>query len=110
MGVQQIMGTRPRVPSCGRSGGEVEMCIRVPDNLPSSLQMSEEEFTREARVLLAAKLYELGRVSAGIAAQIAGLDRLSFLESLSQYQVPVINIRDEEVAYEISEADELAQA
>ena len=41
--------------------------------------MSESEFTREARMAMAAKLYEMDRTSAGLAAELAGLDRLSFL-------------------------------
>ncbi|NLG78421.1 MAG: hypothetical protein GX492_01100 [Firmicutes bacterium] len=41
--------------------------------------MSESEFTREARMAMAAKLHEMDRTSAGLAAELAGLDRLSFL-------------------------------
>jgi predicted HTH domain antitoxin len=85
-----------------------EMRILIPDGLPEALQMSEEEFGREVPVLLAAKLYELGKISAGMAARFAGMDRLSFLESLSRYQVPAINLRDEEVAAEIEAARSLA--
>lgn len=86
----------------------IEMNIPIPEGLPQSLKMSDTEFTREARMLLAAKLYELGRVTAGIAAQIAGVDRLVFLSSLSNYGVPVINIKDEEVELEIESARRLA--
>jgi len=35
------------------------------------------------RFLLAAKLYELGRVTSGRAADIAGVDRVDFIEKLS---------------------------
>jgi len=70
--------------------------------------MSDEEFSQEARMLLAAKLYELGKVSAGIAAQIAGTNRLTFLTLLSRYGVAAINLKDEEMAYEIEAARRLA--
>lgn len=86
-----------------------EMRIPIPEGLPQTFKMSEEEFNREARLLLAVKLYELGKVSAGIAAQIAGVDRLTFLESLARYHVPAINLQDEEVAAEIEAARRLAQ-
>jgi predicted HTH domain antitoxin len=87
----------------------VEMRIPIPEGLAQALQMSEEEFEQEARVLLAAKLYELGRVSGGVAAQIAGMDRLSFLAALSRCQVPAIHLRDAEVNAEIEAARSLAR-
>lgn len=87
----------------------IEMNIPIPEGLPQSLKMSEAEFTREARMLLAAKLYELGKVTAGVAAQIAGVDRLVFLAALVNYGVPAINIKDEEVELEIESARRLAE-
>lgn len=86
-----------------------EVRIPIPEGLPQNLNMSEEEFTREVRMLLAVKLYELGKVSAGIAAQLASIDRLTFLHSLAHYQVPAINLQDEEVTAEIEAARKLAK-
>jgi predicted HTH domain antitoxin len=71
--------------------------------------MSEAELTAEARVLLAAKLFEVGRVSAGLAAELAGLDRLTFLASLARYGVPAINLRGEEITREIEAARKLKE-
>jgi predicted HTH domain antitoxin len=83
--------------------------IAVPEGLTQILKMSEEDFAREASMLLAVKLYELGKVSAGIAAQIAGLDRITFLTSLSRYRVPAINLQSDEVIAEIEAARTLAK-
>jgi hypothetical protein len=63
------------------------LSIPIPETLPQALKMSDDEFSQEARILLAAKLYELGKVSGGVAA---------------------INLKDEEVAYEIEAARRLA--
>lgn len=68
------------------------LLIPIPDELPQMLKMSDEEFQAEAKMLLAAKLYEMGKVTAGIAAKIAGVDRLTFLALLSRYGVPAINL------------------
>jgi predicted HTH domain antitoxin len=84
------------------------LSIPIPETLPQALKMSDDEFSQEARILLAAKLYELGKVSGGVAAQLAGMDRLTFLTILSRYGVAAINLKDEEVAYEIEAARRLA--
>jgi len=47
------------------------MNITYPDELLLSLKEGPEEFEAEARLLLAVKLYELGRISTGMAAQFA---------------------------------------
>ncbi len=69
------------------------LSITIPEGLPQALKMSDEEFLKEARALLAAKLYELGKVSLGVAAEIAGTERLTFLALLDRYGVPAF--RDE---------------
>lgn len=84
------------------------LSIPIPEGLPQALKMSDEEFQREVQMLLAAKLYELGKVALGVAAQIAGTDRLSLLGLLSRYGVAAINLKDEEVTHEIEAARRLA--
>jgi predicted HTH domain antitoxin len=85
-----------------------ELVLTYPDGLPQSLKLSDREFTEEVRFLAAAKLYELGRLSSGRAAQLADLDRLTFLARLASIGVPAINLREEEVTAELDAARELA--
>lgn len=47
--------------------------------------MSAAAFEREARTALAVKLYELGRLTSGQAAELAGIPRVVFLLSCPQY-------------------------
>lgn len=84
--------------------------IPIPDQLPQSLKMSDEEFRDEARFLLASKLYEAGKVSAGVAAEVAGTNRLLFLSLLGRHGAPAINLLDEEVRLEIEAARRLSEA
>jgi predicted HTH domain antitoxin len=72
------------------------------------LKMSDQEFAEEVRFLAAAKFFELGRLSSGMAAKLAGMSRLAFLTQLSRVGVPAINLRDEEIAAELEAARELA--
>lgn len=86
-----------------------EATITYPQGVPQLLKMSDTEFAAELRFLAAVKLYELGRLSSGKAAELAGMERVEFLHSLASVGVAAINLRDEEIEFEILAARELAQ-
>lgn len=52
---------------------------------------SAEELEREFRLVLAAKLYELGRLSLGQAAELAGRSKADFLFELAPLGVSFLN-------------------
>jgi len=81
-----------------------EARVAYPDGFPQILKMSDEEFARELRFLAAAKSYELGRLSSGKSAELAGMERVEFLQSLARVGVPAINLRSEEIEAEIAAA------
>ena len=56
-------------------------------NIPDSLNLNEKETMR----FLAAKMYEIGRLSLGQAAELAGLSKIAFSEILADYNVSLIN-------------------
>jgi predicted HTH domain antitoxin len=64
-----------------------QLLIDVPETVLLAEKTDEVSFARELRMLAAVKLYELGRLSSGRAAELAGLSRVEFLLSLSRYQV-----------------------
>jgi predicted HTH domain antitoxin len=55
------------------------LTIPYPQDLLLSLKEDERGFEAEAKLLLAVKLYEMGRVTTGMAARLAGMDRVSFM-------------------------------
>ncbi|WP_318730964.1 UPF0175 family protein [Roseofilum sp. Guam] len=69
--------------------------IELKVSLPPGL--SEDE----AKVLLAIKLYEVGKVSLGKAANLAGYSKRSFIEILGKYRVPVFTYSPEELREEV---------
>ncbi len=61
--------------------------IAVPETVLLADKTDEQTFAREVPVLAAVKLYELGRLSSGRAAELAGMSRVAFLQTLGRYHV-----------------------
>ncbi len=61
--------------------------IEYPPEILWALQLAPEEFAAEARLLLALKLYEMGKLTTGLAARLAGIPRLRFLFLMGQYDL-----------------------
>ena len=68
------------------------LTIPYPDDLLLSLKESPAEFEAEAPLLLAVKLYKLGRVSTGVAARLAGLSRVAFMFALKRFGLSPRNV------------------
>lgn len=77
------------------------LTIEYGDDLLAGMGLSPDEFNEEAKFLLAAKLYELGRLTAGQAAQFCGKSRVEFLMHLPRIGVPACNLREEDAATEL---------
>ena len=80
------------------------LTILYPDELLLSLKESSVEFEAEARLLLAAKLYELRRVSTGMAARLAGMSRVAFMFALSRFGLSPIGLEPDEIAEDLANA------
>lgn len=64
-----------------------QIIIEVPEKVLLAEKTDEVSFARELRMLAAVKLYELGRLSSGRAAELAGMSRVEFLLTLGRYKV-----------------------
>jgi len=64
--------------------------IEYPESLANTLKLSGKDFESEMKTSSLVKLFELGKVSSGVAARVLGLSRLDFLELLPKYNVSVL--------------------
>src|SRR3972149_2325099 len=79
-----------------------KVVLEIPEEILVSLKESSQEFSKDILILAAVKLYELGKLSSGRAAQLAGVSRISFLQSLSRYNVPIFDLTEEELKQDIA--------
>jgi len=76
--------------------------IQLPETVFSALRKDPQELAKEMRIVAAVKWYEMGEVSQGEAAEIAGLTRLEFINILSRYHVSPFQYTPEEIAEELA--------
>jgi predicted HTH domain antitoxin len=81
-----------------------EITLRLPDETLVALKLTPEAMGDELRLAAAIKLYELGRLSAGAAAVLAGVPKPLFLTRLADYAVPAFRQSAEELADEAASA------
>ncbi len=74
--------------------------FKIPDETLLALKVSHELIGGELRMLAAMKLYELGRLSSGAAAGLAGVPRVLFLSRLADYGVDTFRLTEDQLREE----------
>jgi len=82
----------------------LKMTIDYPDTIPDALHETRVEFERNAKIAMFAKLYEMKKISSGMAASILGMERVSFLLLLHQFNVAVVDLSEDELLDDIRNA------
>lgn len=71
-----------------------KLIIEYPDEILVSLKESQDDFSKELKIAAAVKLYEIGKLSSGKAARLAGMDKVSFLKILGKYRVSISTLEE----------------
>ena len=77
------------------------LSVNYNDSLLDALGITKEQFEEEARIAIAIKIYKMGGVSTGWAADFAGVPKPLFLDKLSEYGVEQFEISVEELQQDV---------
>ena len=77
-----------------------KITLSIPDETLLALKVNPDQLGAELRLAAAVKLYELGRMSSGAAAKLAGVPRTVFLIRLADYGVDTFKLSEEELRQE----------
>lgn len=83
---------------------------QVPEDIYLTLQacgLFREALAEQSRQLLALRFYQDRTLSLGQAAKLAGLNLWAFIDLLADYDIPVFDYNDEELAAEFEAAARL---
>ena len=75
-----------------------ELRIKYPAGFERAVHLTKEELEQHLRLMAALKMFELGKISSGKAAELAGISRVEFLETCGRYHVSVFNYLDDEIS------------
>lgn len=78
--------------------------LEIPEETLISLKTDVESFGQDLKMLGAVKLFELGKLSSGRAAQLADRTRVEFLLALRQFQVSPFQLTEEELSQDVLNA------
>lgn len=78
--------------------------LNIPEETLQALQIPPENLSSEMLLVAAIKLYELGRLSSGAAANLAGIPRSIFLTKLADYGVDSFRLTEAELAEDLANA------
>jgi predicted HTH domain antitoxin len=78
--------------------------LQIPDDLALALNIQGEELAPALLFAAAVKLFELGKISAGKAAELAGLPKPLFLMKLAELGVSASTLTAEDVTQDLANA------
>jgi predicted HTH domain antitoxin len=77
--------------------------LEVPEHVQQALNRTPGEIGRDVRLYAALMLFQLGKLSSGMAAQMAGVSRVEFLLLCGEYGISVFQYTPEELEAELND-------
>jgi len=73
----------------------------VPEHFEKTIEMTRAELDHHLRLMAALKMFELGQISSGKAAELVDMSRVDFLQTCGRYRVSIFNYSPDEAEAEI---------
>ncbi len=80
-----------------------EITIKYPTEFENVIHLTKDELEAHIRLMAALKMFELGKLSSGKAAEFAGLSRIEFYEACGRYKVSIFNYSEDEIKKELGQ-------
>ncbi len=77
-----------------------QILLEIPDEALLALKVSDAQIGDALRLAAAVKLFEIGRLSSGAAARLAGVPRTVFLTRLADYGVDTFRLTEDQLRRE----------
>ena len=81
-----------------------QLTVSIPEETVLALNIQPEQLQGEVLLAAAMKLYELGRLSSGAAANLAGVPKVVFLAQLANYGISNFKLTEAELAKDLASA------
>ncbi len=81
-----------------------EVTFSIPNEILLALKATPEQLASRIRFAAAVKLLEMGQLSSGAAAQLAGVPKPYFLSHLADYGVNTFDLSEEELIHDLKNA------
>jgi len=78
-----------------------ELKMKYPSGFELAVHMTKVELEYQIRLMAALKMFELGKISSGRAAELAGMTRVEFLETCGKYNVSMFNYPPEDLEQQL---------
>lgn len=75
-----------------------QLILNIPEETALALKLDSYKLRNEVLLAAAMKLYELGKLSSGVTANLAGIPRVLFLSKLSDYGVNTFSLTEAELS------------
>ncbi len=86
-----------------------ELKIKYPKGFEMAVHLTKFELEQHLCLMAALKMFELGKITSGKAAELAGMSRTDFFEVCGKYHVSIFNYADDEIASELNAEMEIIE-
>jgi predicted HTH domain antitoxin len=81
-----------------------QLTLDIPEETAQALTLDPDKLRGEVLLAAAMKLYELGKLSSGAAANLAGIPRVLFLTKLADYGIDTFKLTEAELIGDLARA------